>query len=78
MGREKNEFMQEERRRKEAERIAEDLFHNEKVKFNVGSNSMIKKQLGLSCTPIRWTDILCSYLFQLKNATGKPRSRSKK
>ncbi|KAG0619977.1 hypothetical protein M758_4G179300 [Ceratodon purpureus] len=33
LGRERNEFMQEERRRNEAERIAEDLFHNEKVKF---------------------------------------------
>jgi len=26
--------MQDERRRREAERIAEDLFHNEKVKFS--------------------------------------------
>ena len=32
LGRERNEFMQEERRRKEAERVAEDLFQNEKVK----------------------------------------------
>ena len=34
LGRERNEFMQEERRRKEAEGIAEDLFHNEKAKFS--------------------------------------------
>lgn len=67
MGREKNEFMQEERRRKEAERIAEDLFHNEKVKFNVGSNFLIKKKKDFLV--LRFNGLtFCDHIFFIRTS----------
>lgn len=65
MGRETNEFMQDERRRKEAARIAEDLFHNEKVKFCV----FYRLKEGTLKGNLRfWTVFSCS-IVSLNSAT---------